>query len=82
MAFNTDSEVLRRLQTDQRKVDLNLVGLDGNAFVLMGTFSKTAKRQGWSEEEVEAVLAECKSSDYDHLLGVLMEFTDPLDDDD
>ncbi len=56
-----------------KKVKLTLVGLDGNAFMLMGKFSNTARRQGWSKEEIDKVMTECQSSDYDHLLATLME---------
>lgn len=33
-----------------KKVTLELVGLDGNAFALMGAFAKRAKREGWEKE--------------------------------
>jgi len=59
-----------------RRVCMNLVGLDGNAFALMGAFSREAKRQGWKPEDIKAVIDECKSGDYDHLLFTLMQFTE------
>lgn len=59
-----------------KKVKLDLVGLDGNAFVLMGTFSKQAKKEGWSKEEIEAVTNKCMEGDYNHLLATLMEHCD------
>jgi len=55
-----------------KKVDLVLEGLNGNAFVLMGAFQSQAKTEGWSKEEIKTVLDECKMGDYDHLLGTLM----------
>lgn len=55
-----------------KKVTLELVGLDGNAFALLGAFSKQARKEGWSEEEFKAVLTECMSGDYNHLLATLM----------
>jgi hypothetical protein len=58
------------------KVKLRLIGLDGNAFILMGAFANAAKRQGWNKEEIEAVLTDCRSGDYDHLLCVLMANTE------
>lgn len=58
--------------TTTKKVKLNLEEIDGNAFMLMGAFSKAARRQGWSDKEREAVLAECRSGDYDHLLQTLL----------
>ena len=55
-----------------KQVTLNLVGLDGNAFALMGAFQRQARREGWSAEEIKAVLDECQSGDYNHLLSTLM----------
>ena len=60
------------LFTPEKYVELELVGLDGNAFVLMGAFSQAAKRQGWTKEEIDKVLTECVSSDYKHLLRTLV----------
>lgn len=54
-----------------KTVELELFGLDGNAFSLMGAFSKAARRQGWTPKEIETVTKECMSSDYDHLLATL-----------
>jgi len=59
-----------------KKVCLNLVGLDGNAFALMGAFSREAKRQGWDSDEIQMVIDECKSGDYDHLLFTLIQYTE------
>lgn len=56
-----------------KKVKMELVGLDGNAFFLMGSFQKNARRQGWSSDEIKKVLDECTKGDYDHLLRTLMK---------
>jgi hypothetical protein len=64
-----------------KKVDLQLVGIDGNAFSLMGAFQGKARREGWSKEEIAAVLAECQKGDYDHLLVTLSSVCEPKDDD-
>lgn len=53
-----------------------MVGLDGNAFSLMGAWQKNAMRQGWTREEITPVLEKCMSSDYDNLLYTLMEHTE------
>lgn len=58
-----------------KKINLRLVGLDGNAFFLMGAFSKQAKKEGWTEKEIKEVLDECQTGDYDHLLQTLMKHT-------
>ena len=44
----------------------------------MGAFSRNASRQGWTSDEIDTVLTECRSGDYDHLLCTLM---DNIDDD-
>ena len=66
------------MQNTKSKVKMQLVGLDGNAFVIMGTWRSNALRQGWSQEEVRAVLKEAQSGDYDHLLATIaMNTTEP-----
>lgn len=54
-----------------KKLSLKMVGLDGNAFVLMGAFKAQARKEGWTPEETEAVLSEARSGDYPHLVSVL-----------
>jgi len=59
-----------------KTVQMELVGLDGNAFSLMGAFQRNAQRQGWNKNEISAVLNECMSSDYNHLLSTLIAHTE------
>ena len=56
-------------------VELKLVGLDGNAFCLMGAFKEAARKQGTPKAEIDDVINDCMSSDYNHLLQVLMSNT-------
>jgi len=63
------------IKTVNKKVNLDLVGLDGNAFSLMGAFQRQAKRENWTTEEIKLVIDECMSGDYDHLVSTLMEHT-------
>lgn len=69
---------MKNLFNPSKRVRMNLVGLDGNAFALMGEFQKNARRQGWEREEIEKVLDECTSGDYNHLLRVLMAHTEAV----
>ena len=62
-----------------RKVCLELVGLDGNAFNLLGQFQRAAREQGWPAAEIKAVIDEATSADYDHLLQTLIKHTGPTD---
>ena len=56
-------------------VELELVGIDGNAFFLMGAFQRAARKQGRTPEEIKAVMDDCTSGDYNHLLSVLFSHT-------
>jgi len=59
-----------------KKVKLKLVGLDGNVYALMGAFQRQARKEKWTPDEIKAVLDECTSGDYNHLLATLMEVTE------
>jgi hypothetical protein len=67
------------MTTTDKKVKLNLVGVDGNAFSIMGTFQRQARKEGWDKEEIEAVLKEAMSGDYDHLLCTILDHCDDED---
>ena len=60
----------------KKKVKLNLVGTDGNAFAVMGNFKQQAKKENWTPEEIEAVLDEAMEGDYNHLLATILEYCD------
>jgi hypothetical protein len=64
----------------KKTVNLNLVGVDGNAFVIMGVFRKQARKEGWTEQEINLVMEEAKSSDYNHLLATIENLCEPKDD--
>lgn len=49
----------------------SLVGVDGNAFALMGYFKINAVKQGWTKEDIDLVLTKAKSGDYDNLIVTL-----------
>ncbi|WP_298507411.1 hypothetical protein [uncultured Kordia sp.] len=55
-----------------KTVNLDLVGKDGNAYVIMGLFGSQAKKEGWTREEIDAVIEEAKSKDYNYLLATIM----------
>ena len=58
------------------KVKLQLEGLNGNAFNLLAHFRQAAWRQGWSSDEVQAVIDEATKADYYHLLATLLDNTE------
>lgn len=55
----------------KKYVKLQLWGLDGNAFSLLGAFRSQARKEKLSEEDISKVLTEARSSDYNHLVATL-----------
>ena len=60
-----------------KTVNLNLMGLDRNAFALLGAFQHQAKREGWTTEEIKEVMDKATSGDYNHLLFTLQQRCEP-----
>lgn len=58
------------------KPRLELVGLDGNAFMILGRAKGSARDAGWTPEQISNFITEAKSGDYDHLLQTCMEHFD------
>lgn len=54
------------------KVKMELVGLDGNAFSILGAFQKEARTQGWDSSSIKSVIDEAMSGNYDHLLRTIV----------
>lgn len=65
-----------------KKVKLNLVGLNGNAYNLLGAFAHAAGKQGWTKEEIDAVDKEATSGNYSHLLKTLAKNTEAVEEGD
>ena len=61
----------------KKTVNLRLVGIDGNAYAIMGAFQKQARIENWTEEEIQTVLTEAKSGDYDHLINTIDSHCNP-----
>jgi len=64
---------MNSINQEKKKVKLNLVGLDGNAFALIGAFVSQAMREKWTLKEVDDVVNEARSKDYDHLVATLAD---------
>lgn len=56
-----------------KQVTLELVGLNSNAFSILGAFQEQARKEKWSKEEIKEVLDEAMSGDYDHLLQTIVK---------
>ena len=62
-----------------KTVNLELVGVNGNAFMIMAVFQRQARREGWTKKEIDLVLKEAKSSDYNHLLATISNHCEVID---
>jgi hypothetical protein len=54
----------------------SLVGVDGNAYAVMGYTARAMRREGFSKEEIDEMHEKAMSDDYDNLLRVCMEYVD------
>lgn len=56
-----------------KKVTLNLVGIDGNIFSVVGAFNKQARREKWTPDEIKVVNdAVYASQNYDEALTIII----------
>jgi len=54
----------------ESKKKYTLVGVDGNAFAVMGYVIRCMEKEGRSIEQIEEYRKDATSSNYDHLLSV------------
>ena len=54
----------------------NLVGIDGNAYSIMGYVTDAMKEEGFSKPERDEYLRDTTSSDYNHLLCVSIDYVE------
>jgi hypothetical protein len=69
-AVNEETE----MNVKHPEVIVELTGMDGNAFAVLGKVGKALKHAKLEKEEVEAFYAEATSGDYDHLLQTCMRW--------
>ena len=53
-----------------------LIGVDGNAFAVMGYVQSAMRHEKFTKEEIDTYIKDATSSNYDHLLCVSMEQID------
>lgn len=57
-----------------KMINLDLRGFKGTAKTFLGLFEHVAKKENWSDEAVQTVIAEAtKHDDYDHLVETIRE---------
>ena len=58
------------------KVQVRLVGEDGNAFAIIGRVQGALRKAGYSAGQRSAFVADAMTGDYDHLLAVVARWVD------
>ena len=66
---------------EKRKPKCKLIGEDGNIFNLMGTASRTLKRNGLKEESEELIKRIEESHSYDEALMIIADYVEITGDD-
>ena len=62
---------------EMEKPIVHLVGLDSNAYNLIGICRAAARRAGWSKERIESVVKEMmEAGSYNNLLCIIQEHFD------
>lgn len=56
-----------------KKPTVKLVGMNGNAFAVIGACMKAARGAKFTQEKINAIRTEMMSGDYNHLLAVACE---------
>lgn len=60
------------------KREYTLVGVNGNAFAIMGYVVRAMKLEHKSKDEIDAYIRNAKSSDYTHLMAVSVDMCEEL----
>lgn len=62
-------------QVINKMIDLDLRGYNGTSDTLLGLFKHIAKRESWSDDEIQYVITEAtKHNDYDHLVETIRKY--------
>ena len=51
-------------------IEIDLTGPQGNSFFLLGTASKLGRQLGLDSDEIEIILRQMRSGDYENLINV------------
>jgi len=74
-----ETPTMGNLFTPPKTAPYTLVGQNSNAYHLLGGWADAATKNGWSKEDVDKVIGEATSGDYENLLAVLAAHSGPED---
>lgn len=64
---------------EKRTISVPSDGRRGNAFALLGEVKRAMKEAGWTRIEIERFIEEATSGDYDHMLHVINQYCDDVE---
>jgi hypothetical protein len=79
--FEYSAEVMEEY-AELGKAELQLVGIDGNAFSIMAAVGKAMRIHGYSNQAKGEMVEDSMSGDYNHVIQTAMFWTDSPDDED
>lgn len=68
----SNSEKFTDLLTRIKPVVFDLTSVNGNVFSLMGHWKEAARKAKWDRLDIQIVLDECITGDYDHAVQTLI----------
>jgi hypothetical protein len=72
-----ETPTMGNLFNPPRTAPYTLVGQNSNAYNLLGGWADAATKNGWSKEDIDKVIEEATSGDYENLLRVLTTHSIP-----
>lgn len=58
---------------EKSKIEIDLTGPDGNAFVIIGIAGRIGRQLGKTQNEIDTIRDQMMKGDYEHLLDVMEE---------
>jgi len=62
--------MIREKELTSSEIVIDLTGPEGNAFVLLGYAQRFAMQLGYEEEEIDELMEDMQSGDYENLIEV------------
>ena len=68
-----NQNIIRSL-SDRKKPQIQLPGLDGNAFSILGRTREAMRKVGWSKAEIAEFTDKAMAGDYDALIRTVCDY--------
>lgn len=62
------------VEKQNKGIEIDLTGPQGNAFFLLGTASKLGRQLGWDNDDIHILLRQMKQGDYENLVNTFDKY--------